>query len=315
MKAWDRKKWLVIVNPNAGRKRGIRDWNSIHQLLILHGFDFSPVLTKRPGHAIRLSRDHIEQGCRKIIVVGGDGTMNEVINGLFLQRTYKTTEVTLGMITVGTGNDWGRMFGIPRDYDQAIAVLKKSRTYIQDAGQVRYSRGKGKADRYFINIAGLGFDAVVTKRTNALKEKGRGGALLYFANIFASMFRYRYVDAVLNIDGMPFRHKVFSLNIGIGKYNGGGMMQLPSAIADDGLFDLTLIKKISRPDLIISLKRLYNGTIGEHPRVETFTGKKIRIEAGNNLMLETDGESLGHAPLEFSIIPRSVRVITGAMPS
>ena len=104
------KQWLVIVNPNAGRKKGIKDWGRIAELLAVYGFDFIPVFSQYPLHAIQLSRTFIESGHRKIIVVGGDGTMNEVINGLFLQDKYKTTEVMLGMISVGTGNDWGRMF-------------------------------------------------------------------------------------------------------------------------------------------------------------------------------------------------------------
>ncbi len=307
------KEWLVIVNPNAGRKKGLRDWDRIAALLSSYGFEFTPVFTRHHLHAIQISREFIQKGYRKIIVVGGDGTMNEVINGLFLQDKFKTTEVVLGMISVGTGNDWGRMFGVPNDYEEAVSILKNCQTYIQDAGQVTYTSGNNKDNRYFINIAGMGFDAVVTKKSNRLKEKGRGGTLLYFVNIFSSMFNYRHVDANIQIDGKTVQNKVFSLSLGIGKYNGGGMMQLPEAIADDGLFDLTLIKKISKPDLIFSLKRLYNGTIGEHPKVETFTGKEIKIDSANELMLETDGESLGHTPLEFSIIPRSVKVITGTM--
>jgi len=311
MDDWTDNQWLVIINPNAGRKKGMKDWGRIAELLSLYEFEFTPAFSQRPLSAIRMAREFIQKGYRKIIVVGGDGTMNEVINGLFQQDRYKTTEVLIGMIPVGTGNDWGRMFGVPDDYEQAISIIKNCQTYIQDAGQVKYTIGDKESSRYFINIAGMGFDALVTRKSNRLKEKGRGGSLLYFINIFTTMFSYRYVDASIQIDGKTVKNKVFSLSLGIGKYNGGGMMQLPTAIADDGLFDLTLIKKISKPDLIFSLKRLYNGTIGEHPKVETFTGKEIRIDSKNKLLLETDGESLGHAPLEFSIIPRSVKVITG----
>jgi diacylglycerol kinase (ATP) len=102
------------------------------------------------------------------------------------------------------------------------------------------------------------------------------------------------------------------MNIGIGKYNGGGMMQVPGAIADDGLFDLTVIKKISKPDVIMSLRKLYNGNIVRHPKVETYTGRSISIYSDTKILLETDGESLGHTPMEFQIIPRSVQVISGS---
>jgi YegS/Rv2252/BmrU family lipid kinase len=307
-----RADWLVIINPNAGIRKGERDWPGISSILVRHEFDFQPVFTERPRHAIEIARKNIEAGFTKIIVVGGDGTLNEVINGLFLQSKYPTTGITLGMITVGTGNDWGRMLHIPEDYEQAVLIIKECRTFVQDAGIVRYQINGNREDRYFINIAGLGFDAVVTKKANQLKERGKGGPLLYFANIFTSLLNYRYVNALISIDGQNYENKIFSMNIGIGKYNGGGMMQVPGAIADDGLFDLTVIKKISKPDVIMSLRKLYNGRITEHPKVETYTGKSIIIDSDSRILLETDGESLGHTPLEFKIIPKSVQVISGS---
>ena len=307
--------WLVIVNPNAGRKRGLQDWPEIKSLLINNHIHFFEVFTERPGHAIEISREYIEKGIRKIIVIGGDGTMNEVINGLFRQTKYPTTSVLLGMITVGTGNDWGRMFQIPLGYAEAIDTIKSGRTFIQDAGLVSYRNGerngRSREDRYFVNIAGLGFDALVTQKTNRLKEKGRGGTLLYFLNIFSSLMNYRFVNAMFNIDGKTYQNEIFSMNIGIGKYSGGGMMQVPGAIADDGLFDLTVIKRLSKTNVVLSLHRLYKGTIHLHPRVETYSGKSITIDSDTVIHLETDGESLGHTPIEFKIIPKSVKVISG----
>lgn len=305
--------WLVIINPNAGRRKGDRDWDKIRALLIHHNFNFHAIFTEQPRHAIEIARNYIEAGFKKIIVIGGDGTLNEVINGLFLQSKYPTTAITLGMITVGTGNDWGRMLNIPIDYEQAIITIKECRIFMQDAGIVRYQIEGDMVDRYFVNIAGLGFDAIVTKKANRLKEKGRGGPFLYFANIFSSLINYRYVNALINIDGQNIENQIFSMNIGIGKYNGGGMMQVPGAIADDGLFDLTVIKRISKPDVILSLRKLYNGNIIRHPKVDTYTGKSITIDSDTRIHLETDGESLGHTPLEFQIIPRSVQVISGVM--
>ncbi len=305
------KEWIVIVNPNAGRRKGSRDWLKIRSLLVKHNFEFSEVLTERPGHAIEISKDYIEAGYKHIIVVGGDGTLNEVINGLFRQTKYPTTEVTFGMISIGTGNDWGRMLKIPVDYEEAILIIKECKTFIQDAGIVSYRSNENNVERYFVNIAGLGFDAIVTKKANRLKERGKGGPFLYFATIFSSLLNYRYVNAVINVDGINYNNKIFSMNVGIGKYNGGGMMQVPGAIADDGLFDLTVIKKISKPDIIMSLRKLYNGRIVRHPKVETYTGKSISINSDTKILLETDGESLGHTPIEFQIIPKSVQVISG----
>jgi diacylglycerol kinase (ATP) len=305
------EEWLVIINPNAGRRRGVRDWGQIEGWLRHFKFNYLPVFTEFPRHAIDLSSEHIEKGYTRIIVVGGDGTMNEVVNGVFQQQRLKTTEISLGMITVGTGNDWGRMFGIPKDYKEAIQVLLQNNTFIQDAGMVEYKRNGASENRYFVNIAGMGFDAEVVRKTNRLKEKGKGGPLLYLVNIFSSLVSYKYVNALINVDGTDMENEILSMNVGICKYNGGGMMSLPAAIPDDGLFDLTVINRMSRPDILFSLRRLYDGTINEHPRVDSFTGKSIRVESDDRIMLETDGESLGHTPLEFSIVPRSVKIISG----
>jgi YegS/Rv2252/BmrU family lipid kinase len=306
------KNWLIVVNPNAGRRKGLVDWERISGLLSQYQLNYISVFTERPGHATEIVIESIEQqGYQRIVVVGGDGTMNEVVNGVFGQNRFKTTDITLGMITVGTGNDWGRMFGIPSDYEEAVKILTCNKTFIQDAGMVKYCNEEEPGNRYFVNIAGMGFDAEVARKTNKMKENGKGGLFLYFYNIITSLFNYRHVEAMINVDGLNLENKIFSMNVGICRYNGGGMIQAPNAIPDDGLFDLTVIRKLSKPNVILSLRRLYNGTIDKHSKVDSYTGKSIRVESRDTIMLETDGESLGHTPIEFNIIPRSVKVLTG----
>jgi len=314
LKNSNKKTWLVIVNPNAGRKKGLRDWEEISSLLSKYRIYYKAIFTERPEHAIEISRTQIESGFRNIIVVGGDGTMNEVVNGVFSQEACSTTDITLGMITVGTGNDWGRMFGIPQDYEEAIRTLLRNNTFIQDAGSVQYLKESNTENRYFVNIAGLGFDAEVVRKSNRMKERGKGGVLMYFANIFTSLLNYKHVNALIDIDGMAVENLVFSMNVGICKYSGGGMIQVPNAVPDDGLFDMTVINAMRKTKVVRSLRRLYNGTINEHPRVDSYTGKLIRVDSSEKIHLETDGETLGHTPIEFSIIPRSIRVITDYLP-
>ena len=304
-------KWLVIVNPNAGKRKGEKDWDTISHLLTKYDINFLPVFTERPYHAVELSEKYIYKGLKKIIIVGGDGTMNEVVNGIFTQQKHASSEILLGMITVGTGNDWGRMFNIPMKYKEAIKIIKKGETFVQDAVVVKYLHSGVQQRRYFVNIAGIGFDAVVVQKTNRLKERGKNGVLLYLLSIFTTLMNYKHTNTTINIDEKKIQDDVFSICIGIGKYCGGGMMQTPNAIADDGLFDLTVIKKIKRYELIRNIGKLYNGSIIEHPKVETYTGKSIFIDSEPDIHLETDGESLGHSPFRFEIIPKSVRVIVG----
>jgi YegS/Rv2252/BmrU family lipid kinase len=305
--------WITIINRAAGGGKTALDWPRIEALLKKHGIRYEPYFTDRRLHASLIARTKIREGYSKIIVVGGDGTMNEVINGLFSQGNVQTTEVMLGMISVGTGNDWARMFQIPSDYEDAILTIKQQKTFIQDAGLVRYTRNGKEWKRYFINIAGMGFGARVVERSNRMKEKGKSGAFLYFYNIFTSLLRYRSLPAEIEIDGKTYDRSIFSLNVGICKYNGGGMIQVPHAVADDGLYSITLIKKIGKLNVLANVKRLYNGSIVNHSRVETYTGQSVQICCSPKLQVETDGESLGHGPLRFQIIPRSVRIISGGM--
>ncbi len=309
----NKSNWIAIVNRVAGGGKTERDWPLIDQILKKQGIPFEPHFTNRRLHASVIARNKIKEGYSKIIVVGGDGTMNEVINGVFAQKRINTTEVMLGMISVGTGNDWARMFNIPVDYEGAVQTIKQQKTFIQDAGLVNYRKNEKEWKRYFINIAGMGFGARVVERSNRMKDKGKSGPFLYFYNIFYSLIRYRAQKAEIEIDGKTYDRTVFSLNVGIGKYNGGGMIQVPHAIADDGLYSITLIKKIGKLTVLANMKRLYNGSIVTHSKVETYMARSIQIDGSRRLQIETDGETLGHGPMSFKVIPRSIRVISGEL--
>ena len=309
----NKSNWIAIVNRAAGGGKTERDWPLIDQILKKQGILFEPHFTNRRLHASVIARNKIKEGYSKIIVVGGDGTMNEVINGVFAQKRINTTEVMLGMISVGTGNDWARMFNIPADYEGAVQTIKQQKTFIQDAGLVNYRKNEKEWKRYFINIAGMGFGARVVERSNRMKDKGKSSPFLYFYNIFYSLIRYRAQKAEIEIDGKIYDRTVFSLNVGIGKYNGGGMIQVPHAIADDGLYSITLIKKIGKLNVLANMKRLYNGSIVTHSKVETYMARSIQIDGSRRLQIETDGESLGHGPMRFKVIPRSIRVVSGEL--
>jgi YegS/Rv2252/BmrU family lipid kinase len=309
----NKSNWIAIVNRAAGGGKTERDWPQIARLLDKHGIPYVPYFTNRRLHASIIARSQINDGYSKIIVVGGDGTMNEVINGVFAQCRVQTAEVMLGMISVGTGNDWARMFNIPSDYEGAVLTIKQQKTFIQDAGLIHYIKNGKEWKRYFINIAGMGFGARVVERANRMKDKGKSGPLLYFYNILFSLLRYHALNAEIDIDGVTIDRSIFSLNVGIGKYNGGGMIQVPHAVVDDGLYSITLIRKMGKLNIIANLKRLYNGSIAQHSRVETFMGKSVQIVGTDQLKVETDGESLGHGPMRLQIIPRSVRVISGEL--
>jgi YegS/Rv2252/BmrU family lipid kinase len=246
------------------------------------------------------------------MVVGGDGTLNEVVNGIFIQNICNPNDITIGVIGVGTGNDWQRTYMLPSNYKGKILAIKEERTILQDVGEVRFFEARILQSRYFANAAGIGFDAKVAFATNRLKEGGRKGKLLYLFSLLKTLFHYRTTMTRITIDDHKLNGKIFSATLGIGKYNGGGMLQVPNALPDDGLFDITVIKNIRKVNVVRNIFRLYNGSILNHPKVLGYQGKSITISSKPPLSLEADGESLGTSPFTFSIVPQSIRVIVGA---
>lgn len=306
-----RKEWFTIVNPNAGNSKGKKDWERISGLFEKENIPISYRFTERKGQATEFTREAIKSGFRKFISVGGDGTLNELVNGLFTQDSCSTNEITVGIIPVGTGNDWGRMFGIPLVYEGAVAVIKEFKVIPHDIGIISYYSGNDLHKRYFLNIAGLGFEAVVVKKSNKQKDKGRSNQAVYFYNLLTSLLSFKNTDADIIIDGKRTKAKVFSVNVGNGRYCGGGMRQTPDAMPDDGLLDITVIKDMGRIEIIKNLKLLYDGTILSHPKVDGYRSTNLRVESKSLLYAEADGESLGHTPCEFSIIPAGIKVVYG----
>jgi YegS/Rv2252/BmrU family lipid kinase len=307
----DQKEWLVIVNPNAGKRKGKKDWETISTLLKKEGLPFTVKFTEHKCHANIFTIEGVSAGFRKIITVGGDGTLNEVVNGVFTNNICSTKDISLALIPVGTGNDWGRMFGIPLDYEKAVKIIRDNKMLLHDVGMVSYYNGTEKKNRYFINIAGLGFESVVVRKTNFQKDKGHGGKLIYFYNLLTSLLSYNNTKAEIIIDGEKINADVFSINVGNGRYCGGGMRQTPRALPDDGLLDVTIIKGMGKFEIIRNLKILYDGTILQHPKIDGYKCKNIKVSSESVMYAEADGESLGQTPAEFNIIPASINIVYG----
>jgi YegS/Rv2252/BmrU family lipid kinase len=308
----DQKEWLAIVNPNAGNGKGHKDWNLIAELMKAEKLSIKAKFTEAKGDAVRITQEAVKEGCRNIVTIGGDGTLNEVVNGVFTDTSFHPETISLALIPVGTGNDWGRMFGIPSDYEKAVKIISNGKKMLHDIGMMTYFEGAEQKKRYFINIAGLGFESVVVKRTNHQKDRGRSGKAIYFYNLLMSLLSYKNTPAEIIVDGEKRTADVFSINVGNGRYCGGGMRQTPDALPDDGLLDVTVINGIGKFEIIRSLKMLYDGTILSHPKIDGYKCKNLKVRSDSILWAEADGESLGHTPAEFSIIPAGINVIYGS---
>ena len=298
------------MNPVAGTGRGLEDFPQISKLLRDNSIPSDPVFTEHKYHAVELTVTAVNKGYRKIIVIGGDGTLHEVVNGLFIQKSVRPDEVLLAVISVGTGNDWIRMFGIPTRYSEAIRAIREGKSFLQDVGEVTYEESQYKQKRYVANVAGSGFDAFVIRRFNHLQAKGRTGRRVYPFSIVRSFFTYKSTGVKVYVDDkLVYNDLLFSMAVGICKYNGSGILQLPAAVADDGLLDLTLIRPLHWWHIIFRLRKLFNGEIYQIGHVQHVQGSRITVTSSPDMLLEVDGELLGTTPLEFGILLRAIKVI------
>jgi YegS/Rv2252/BmrU family lipid kinase len=310
----ENNKWLVVVNPKASVGKSGKDWPLIKQTLINEGIEFDDVLTEYPRHAIEIVRNAIvEKGYRKFISVGGDGTNNEVINGIFTQEAVPTTEITMATMPIGTGNDWRRTFDIPLEYDKVAKIIKAQHTYAHDIGKLTYYDDGNTRIRYFLNAAGTGLDEMVCHSTNLMKQQGKGGTIRYLISLVKCILTYKVTHIQLTIDDeLVFDDAILNLSIGNGRFNGGGMMTMPNAIPNDGLLDVTVIKKVSIFKFAANVKNIYDGSfINKIDEVKTFRGKNIHIVSipPHSLKVETEGENLNNSPFDFEVLPKAVNMV------
>lgn len=300
------QEWVVILNPVAGKKKATKHKDQIFQLLDKYKISYTPFSTEHTGHAIELTKKLIEEGQRKFIGIGGDGTMNEIVNGIFLQTKVNPMDIVLAFIPVGSGNDWVRTVGIPHDYEGAVKTIKTGSFFLHDVGKVTYQQNGSRKIRYFANIAGLAYDAFVVQRVN----KKKSGS--YKMTVLTSLLKYKPQVVKLILDDKEVLNEiVFSMAIGQGRFNGKGMMQLPDAMPDDGVFDLTVYHHPTKMQVVKNTNKLYDGSFVKLPFISQHTAHKVRIESEQPVYIETDGEELGHVPIDIEMLTRSLKIISG----
>jgi len=295
-----------IVNPAAGAGRTARKWPHIMGLLRSIGLRFEHELTEAPGHAIELARAAASQGYQRVVSVGGDGTVNEVVNGLY--QAGSLGEAVLGIISTGTGSDYIRTLGLPRPYEAACHCLMGSPKVSVDIGVVEHLKDGQMVKRLFVNFAGFGFDAEIVRRTSQ-GFKVLGATAAYLAGLFTTLVCYRNQRVSLSVAGEAVDGKVCTVVMSNGKYGGGGMLTAPGAELDDGLLDVLIIGDLSKPDLLRSLPRIYRGTHLAHPKVTLKRAGVVEVRSAAPLPLQADGELLGQVPARFYVLPAALQVI------
>lgn len=301
--------WYIIVNPASGGGALAKRWPIIEQMLQDLGFSYTVQFTTQRGHATRLAEDAILNGHRYILGMGGDGTNYEIINGILGQRFVPSNEVTYALLPTGTGNDWARMYAIPTDAQQRLAQLRTGKIVSQDAGLIKFYRDGQPMERYFANVAGMAYDGFVGQKMAIHPVRQRWQYLLVVAKY---LFQYKLVKSRITFDQQVVEDYFYTINIGICKYSGGGMQFVPQAVPDDGLFALTFARKLAKWQVLAQTPRFYNGTLHQHPQVEGFQAKSIRVEHVPDqppTLLEADGEFLGETPVEFILLENALRIM------
>jgi diacylglycerol kinase (ATP) len=229
--------------------------------------------------------------------------VNEVVNGI-----AGVEGVELGMIPRGTGFDFARTFGIPQDVEQAVSVVLHGNTRELDAGQVTYRTWAGaEARSHFANVASAGISGAIAKRANE-SSKALGGKISYYWSTLAVFVRWQTGEMRVTVDGETRAGKMIDAMVANGRFVGGGMMMLPEAEPDDGLFDVLLFGDITKRDLAFTLPKTYKGKHLPHPRLELLRGRVVTIDADEPLPIQLDGEQPGTTPARFEVVPRALRL-------
>ena len=297
----------IIVNPVAGvHKSTFRKWPHIKSLLTEHGLSFDYQYTEGAGHASELASAAAGDGYRFLIAVGGDGTINEVANGILGSPNAATT--AMGIISTGTGNDFIRSAGIPCNYAMACKHVTGERRSLIDVGIVEYTKDGKRASRYFINGAGVGFDAEVAEAGRGV-PRFMGNTVPFVLSLLKTLPGYRNKDIRLNIDGRVETRRVLTLVVSNGAYFGGGMRIAPEAELSDRHLDVLTIGDVGKVELLQVFPRVYKGTHITHPKVRMEKAHSVTVECDRRILLQADGELLGEGPVTFRIQPASLNVV------
>jgi diacylglycerol kinase (ATP) len=296
----------LIVNPTAGAGRTAKKWPLIKALLKKTGLRFEHDITEAPGHAVELAKSAVSKGYKLVVSVGGDGTINEIVNGLY--STGEMKDVELGFIGTGTGMDYIRTIGVSKHYEESCHHLINPMKKSVDLGMVEYNIDGKPLKRIFANFAGLGFDAEVVRATSK-KFKNMGGKPAYLLALLSTFAVYKNRTIHLTLDGKTEDKKICTVIMSNGKYGGGSMMIAPNADPCDGLFDVIIVGDISKPDLLWTLPKIYKGTHLTHPKVTAKRAKEVYIWSESTMAIQADGDLVADAPARFTVLPSALNIL------
>lgn len=295
----------VILNPLAGRGFAAKSESDIIRYMKELELNFDLVRTERAGHAIELAEQAVYDGFDIVVAVGGDGTNNEVVNGL-MKAASKGKEAVMGTFSAGSGSDFTYNVGAPKDLKEACLKIKEGRTRRVDIGKFKTDK---HPERYFDNQFGIGFDGTVT--LVAKRYKKLRGIALYVPVVFQTIFVDSKPSHVkIKTENEELNLSALQISIANGNREGGSFFMAPDAKLDDGLFDICIVEELTRPKIMGMVPKFMAGTHVNHPKTKMLKTKKINITSDEDLIAHFDGELLENLrEINCEIIPNCLSVI------
>ncbi len=304
--------WHIFFNPAAGGGKAGRQWPHLYPqlqaLLPVHTLHIS----QARNHLATLVENAIcEQGARYLLTIGGDGALHETINGIFRQQQVDPHTIVVALLPLGTGNDWIKTHRLPTQFEAWQTVFLAGHLQQQDIGKVDYQVEQELRSTYFVNAAGLAFDAYVVRYANSVGWRWMSNRFFYLWAILRCLFMYRLPQARIRWADQVREQYCYTISCGIGSYSGGGMQITPHADPADGCLAITLAGRLSPLAVLLNTYRFYNGTIGDHPRVTLFHTTELYVDSCTDqaIGVEADGEFLGFTPVHIKILPRALTFI------
>lgn len=287
-----------IVNPVAVRHKSFKKFQRIELILKEKAIPYQVAFSEYPGHSVLLAQEAVKAGCSTIVAVGGDGTVSEVAQALLYQ------DIPLGILPFGTGNDLIRVLDIPQEPELALEIILARRIRCLDTALAN--------SRLYLNVAGFGFDVEVLLKTKRYK-RFFGGRIAYGLGFIHALLGLRALQAKVTREGQEKELEIFIAAVGNGRFIGGGMEITPLAEPDDGLLDICLIPALSFWELLRILKKFAKGKHVDDPLVEYFRAQEVSFSCKSPAAVQIDGEITETTPVNFKIIPQSLRVIGGPL--
>ena len=301
---------IVVNSASAGGATGKR-WPTIRLELDQAGLKYQLEFTNGPGHATEITRKALAGGAQCVVAVGGDGTINEVVNGFF-DEDGKAIQPSacLALIPSGTGGDFRKSVDVPKDVAGAIACLNSGKTQTVDVGRIDYGDG---SHRFFINIADCGLGGEVVAKVNRSKAKGGGlrGTAVFLWTSLATLMTYPGCHVDIEIEGRKLRRHVRNVVIANGKFFGGGMKIAPDAVVNDGLFDVVIVGMSSKLGALTGIGSIYRGTHIDRSDVEVLRGRVVKITSTDDrapILFDLEGEQIGQVPATLTCVPSAIKI-------